>query len=295
MSKASMSLRQTCVAQFVAFIIARHDIYLKRAAGLPKPWTTDPILLDYKFCNVYRELDKTTVWLTDNWRTPHADDPDLWFAMVVARLLNRPSTLEELGYPARWKAGRFIRLVHRLREEKIPAFSGAYMISTHGTKMDKAQFLADVVLTLLWKHRAYIRPRIGDTLEAFAGRLREHHGMGSFLSAQVVADVKYVEPLRSAEDWWSWAASGPGSRRGMNRLLGKAAKPASWNEEKWLGELGALHCELTDNKAYCKARDSGKLPMIHAQDLQNCLCEFDKWCRVFYGEGRMKSRYSGRV
>ncbi len=29
---------------------------------------------------------------------------------------------------------------------------------------------------------------------------------------------------------------------------------------------------------------------LHAQDLQNCLCEFDKWMRVRLGEGKPKRR-----
>jgi hypothetical protein len=43
------------------FVRERHNIYLRRKAGKPKPWTEDPILQRNYFCNVYRELDKTTV------------------------------------------------------------------------------------------------------------------------------------------------------------------------------------------------------------------------------------------
>ena len=35
------------------------------------------------------------------------------------------------------------------------------------------------------------------------------------------------------------------------------------------------------------------MPMIHAQDLQNCLCEFDKYERVRLNEGRPRSNYPG--
>jgi hypothetical protein len=31
------------------------------------------------------------------------------------------------------------------------------------------------------------------------------------MAAQIIADPKYVEQLRSANDWWTLAAPGPGS------------------------------------------------------------------------------------
>lgn len=36
------------------------------------------------------------------------------------------------------------------------------------------------------------------------------------------------------------------------------------------------------------------LKWLDAQDLQNCLCEFDKYERVRMGQGRPRSRYPGR-
>ena len=91
-----------------AFVRERHQIYLRRKAGQTKPWTTDPILQQYRFCNVYRELDTVTKWIRDNWRRPHCDDPDLWFAMVVARLVNWPDTMAEAPAGSRDRVGMIL-------------------------------------------------------------------------------------------------------------------------------------------------------------------------------------------
>src|SRR5262249_32343480 len=86
------------LAEFVAFVAERHAIYRKRQAGLPPPWTDNPILHRWSFCNMYRSLDKTTAWIWQNWCQPNANDPDLWFAALIARLVNRIETLAALGY-----------------------------------------------------------------------------------------------------------------------------------------------------------------------------------------------------
>ena len=53
------------------------------------------------------KTDRTTRWIADNWRTPHVDDPDVWFAMVIARFVNWPDTLAALGYPGAVGTGTF--------------------------------------------------------------------------------------------------------------------------------------------------------------------------------------------
>lgn len=273
------------VEELVAFIIKRHNIYLARRAGKPKPWTDDPILQRYRFCNVYRELDTVTQWIANNWREPYAGHPHLWFNMVIARLLNWPETLEELGYTEKWNPASFSDLLNDRASHRGKVFSGAYIVSTNGVNMGKPEYLAEHVLTPLWNARSGISPQLGETLAQWHAGLMRFNGMGSFLTAQVVADMKYVEPLKGAEDWFTFAASGPGSRRGLNRVTGRPVD-APWKETAWHATLGHLQADV--NKRLPKSWEK-----LHAQDLQNCLCEFDKYERTRLGEGRPRSTYPG--
>jgi alpha-glutamyl/putrescinyl thymine pyrophosphorylase clade 1 len=43
--------------RFVSVMRERETIRLRRAQGLPRPWTADPILHSYRFCNIKREDD----------------------------------------------------------------------------------------------------------------------------------------------------------------------------------------------------------------------------------------------
>ena len=80
------------------WITERHRIYLAKAAGAPPPWTRDRSLQTYRFCNVFRELDKVTVWLRERWREPFAKNEHLWIAMCLARQINWPETLERWAF-----------------------------------------------------------------------------------------------------------------------------------------------------------------------------------------------------
>lgn len=271
------------IKRFVTFIEERRKIFIKRSAGDPPPWTKDKILQQYRFTNVQREDDKVTRWIAENWRAPHRLDEHLWFAMVVARHFNRPDTLEALGFPARWNAKKALKVLANRAADGKKNYSAAYMIVPSGTIAPKTEYLVEQVLTPMWVKRNEIKPHDGDTLASFYTRLNSCRGMGSFLTAQIIADVKYVQPLKSARDWWTWAASGPGSRRGLNRLM-KRPVNASWPEAQWLEEVQALRERVTNTA-------DRYVPSLHAQDIQNCLCEFDKYERARLGEGRPKQLY----
>lgn len=268
-----------------AFAQKRHTIYLRRKAGLdPALWTDDPILKQYRFCNVYRELDTVTAWLRENWREPNADNPDLWHAFVVARHMNNIPMLEALGGATLpWDKDRFIAIAESRRLTGEKTFGAAYMIGTRH-KGSKAIYLAEFVFQPLWQARERVRPLPGDTLTSWHMQLGLWYGLASFMSAQVIADIKHHGALRTASDWISFCASGPGSRRGLNRLMGRPTGQ-SWKEDDFRLRVSELRQELAPFFAV-----EGWVPP-DGQDTQNILCEFDKYERARLGQGRPKQLF----
>ena len=279
--------------RLLAFIRDRDAIRRRRAGSHPvgkniygQPlWTLDPILTSYHFCNVRREDDRVTRWISEHWRTPNATDPDLWFAMLVARFVNWPDTLEHIGYPVPWDRERFLTRMSARRAGRLKCYGGAYVIRADSGTPGRAtaEYQDAMMFTPLWARRVTLRPQAGNTLNSYHMLLVQQFGLGSFMAAQIVADLKYVEPLRSAADWQTFAASGPGSRRGLNRVLGYP-KQAPWTEENWRLELDRLRLWLAE-----RFQIDGEL--LHGQDVNNVLCEMDKYERVRLGEGRPRAKF----
>lgn len=268
--------------ELLDFMCERHKIFIKKNSGFSKPWTNDDILQKYRFCNVYRELDTETKWLAAEWRC--RNHKDFWFAALVFRFINWHETANDLRWPIPWDPERFIRILDERKAAGKKVYSGAYMISTHGVREPKSTYLARS-LSIIWDRREELRPRPDDTCSSFYERILQCFDLGSFLAAQVVADVKYHPTLSHANDFDTFVAPGPGSKRGLNRVFERDPK-TPFKGADWYVEFYELFATM---RILCK----DLLPPVHAQDLQNCLCEFDKYERVRLGEGRPKATYRG--
>ena len=265
------------------WIQERESIRIKKEADLQKPWTSSDILKRYKFCNVCREDDRVTKWIFENWLIPNQKSPYIVFAMCMARHFNWPDTLEAVGFPHTWNPEKVRELLkHRRDKEKKKIYTGAYTISTGGLKIEKIDYSIDHVLTPLWnQHRL---PESGETLESYWKYLQGRTGFASFMVGQVIADLKFVEPLKSSSDWLNWAPLGPGSIRGLNRFYGRKLK-CTIKQEQGLKELNEIRLLI-------KLELLLDLPL---HNVQNCMCEFDKYVRLKYDSGHVRSRYKGEA
>lgn len=289
------------VERLLQFMRERHRIYLRRfVEKLPPPWTEDPILQRYKFCNIYRELDRVTVWIREHIREPYAQHPQLWFMLAAARQINWPDTLAELiedrrgAWPrraGRWSPERACKIMRARAARGDKVYTGAYMIRGAGRNKgpreaaDKPHYTVYRVLVPLWEQRKDLSSKFKHTLRGGFEALRARYGWGDFMAAQVIADLKYTPGLSMAPDWWDWAVLGPGSRRGLTRVLGDEITHG-YSEDEALQHLGWV-------REYVEKHSD--LERLCLQDVQSALCEYDKYERTRLGEGRPRSRFNGTM
>lgn len=260
------------------WINEREKIRRFKEAGNKGPWTLDPILGQYRFCNVHREDDKVTRWIAHNWRNPHATSTMIVAAMVLARTVNWPPTLRAIGFPELWNNTNIIRVIQE-QHSKGKAWGSAYIVSTNGHAIEKALYVVRDVCCPVAK--GWQAPT-ANTLRAYYDRLRRFNGLGSFMAGQIVADLKNAprHRLSTAPDWWTWATPGPGSMRGLSVYWDLRVAPGNF-----LTYLHKMEAEVEP------LLDSNIAPLC-SQDWQNVMCEFSKYHKAKEGYGRPKSDYT---
>lgn len=270
--------------QMVYWIEERESIRKKKEAGLPAPWSDNPIMQVTYFCNVNREDDKVSKWIRENWLYNKA--PKYFtFAIIVARIFNLPSTLEELKQPLEtyWWFEHAEEVLDDMQLDSKTIWNGAYIVSTNGQKIDKATYCLNLFREVADRHLDIIDNC--KTLAEAHTALMGIRGFGSFMAGQVVADLKCSpgHPLQNAPDWNSFSAPGPGSLRGLKWFFEEPVTAKNYHC-KMQEAYDILDMELTDDV----------LDILTMQNLQNCFCEYDKFMRVTNKTGRSKRKYNGR-
>ena len=266
----------------------REAIRQRKDRGDPFPWTSDPILRDYRFCCVRREDDRVTIWVREHIRDRFAGHPYLWLMLCAARQINWPDTLAELiAAPGAWPLDDDFSPIamgaalsaRKARGDKV--YTGAYMIPAPQDRgADKHAHIATTVIGDLWRRRAEFADWSGATLEGVHARIRRSAGWGDFLAYQAVVDMRFTPLLAAAADASAWAAAGPGTIRGLNRLHGRAVD-AALPQSQARHEMRAI---------YAVAEQETGVPMDFS-DVPNILCETDKYQRVVLGQGKPRARY----
>jgi len=286
---------------FFAYARERYSIKLRREAGKPAPWTDDPILRQYRFCNVFRTDDRVTRWLKAEVLDPlGGDHPRLLRAAVVFRFLNRIDTgteVQELlldrGIPLS-EHTRWLKLVEEklraLVAQKRTILGAAYMIKTPLHK-DKVTGLAELWQPVLQRLEVLARD-IGTAqkLETTVKLLRQFPFFGPFMGYEIACDLSYTPLLANPIDAHLWANPGPGATRGIGRVV--------WGDPLKLTRHGVddiFYCIATMQRLWFASQKElnwpSAWPVWDMRTVEHTLCEFDKYQRAKLGEGRPKQHF----
>jgi hypothetical protein len=263
---------------FLYWVEEREEVRLAKDNDNPKPWSDDPIFQTTYFCNTDREDDRVTRWLRrefDPYFLHHAVA-----SFIMARVVNKTDSLRKLGWP--WNTFQEDKWRHVMSQPG--AWGSAYIVSTNGRPMPKHEYIGGLLQEAFDQFAGSVGARVPPTLSGWHKAIQALQGMGSFMAAQVVADLKNTDAhiLRRAEDWWTFAAHGPGSLRGLSWFHGEKVTPRTFESA------------LVSAREWCYSVDTISVAHLCNQNLQNCFCEYDKYMRIASGTGRSKRKYDGK-
>lgn len=284
---------------FIQFVLDRYQVHVnKDVLKLPKPWTKNPVLLDFKFTNIRREHDKTTKYLLDMIEQ-HKDAPygNKLMNIVLYRLFNKIETSQLLGWVNFGKYDDDTLRKHLL--EAKPGF--VYFTNAFYTTGMRQGFRRSYPEE---EFEPIVIPRVCNDMKTTIVRaikqaktpmevieaLKQLDGVGNFLSYQMFVDFTYLDEFPWSEN--EFVVSGPGCMKGLDYLFEDKGGLTHDELMFWLRD----NCPITKEQCQELMVDLPEYDRyMNVMSLENCMCELSKYIRAVEGTGRPKNKYRGRA
>jgi alpha-glutamyl/putrescinyl thymine pyrophosphorylase clade 1 len=265
------------------FASERQAAFERRLLGLLGPWSDDPILQTFKFCNVYRATDRVSQYLIRDvcYREEACSPVDRLFQIVAFRtfskirtweavltFLGRAPTLDDLA------DGSFRRALAHARELNGGLYTGAFILCATDAYGQGLKHLNHVELF----RDMFLHRRLGETLLACESLQEIYEAlhvfplMGDFMSYQTAIDLNYSALVNFSEN--DFTCAGPGALRGIKKVFASSnglrpAEVIAWMVKNQEREFARLN--LPFNGLWGRP--------LQAIDCQGLFCEVDKYCR----------------
>ena len=285
-------------AAFWRFAAERQRIFYRRLEGEEGPWTQDPILREYRFCNVFRAADRVSQDLIAvAYRRPDFSAEDLFLRAVLYRLFSRPATWrlieDEFGTlnAANFDPSQLGDLLEVARAEGLTIYTGAFILcatDAYGHRRKHRNHLA--LLSAMLDAGLPARVAAAQSFAEVFGLLSEWPLIGPFMAYQLAIDLNYTTLIDFDED--EFTVPGPGALRGLRKVFIDLGDLTPAQAVHWLVDYqGRAEDEFGAPAPTLFGRQ------LHAIDAQNLLCEVDKYCRVAFPQltsnrTRIKQRFS---
>lgn len=282
MDEKKIIKRQEIYDLYWYFACERQNIFLKKKAGLPAPWTDDKILQDYKFCNSYRVNDRISQYLLKNiiYNGKKYDDKDIIFRIILFKLFNKEFTWELLENSIgditmkSFDFKKFSNILETAISSGQKIYNDAYISCANkafGYDRKHDNHLA-LIQKMFFEDKIYEKILSSKTMEEAFYIIRSYPLIGNFMAYQLVTDINYSNAVNFSE--MEFTVAGPGSLRGIKKCFistGDFSKEdiiryMCYNQEQEFKRLG-LNFKCIGNRP---------LQLI---DCQNIFCELDKYLR----------------
>lgn len=285
------------------FAAERQAAFERRVSGAKAPWTKDPILQEYKFCNVFRASDRVSQYMIRNvaYADFSDDAADRLFQIVAFRTFSKIETwnflIEKLGRPPRiidLKNGSFEKAIVEAKKANGGLYTGAFILcATKAYGFDeKHRNHVGLFKDMFLKSNAQKRILGANSLEQIVSCLQSFPLMGPFMAYQTAIDINYSDLVGFSEN--DFTQAGPGAERGLKKAFVDLGDYTPAETILWMVEQQ----EAEFKKLRLKFSGLWGRP-LHAIDCQGLFCELDKYCRealpkLVSNRSRIKARFAPR-
>jgi hypothetical protein len=259
------------------FIKERNKIWKLKIAGTKPPYSPDPILSIYRFCNIFREFDRQTIEFHALLSPLRADFP-LWLLnMFYCRMVARTETIKTIGLLS-FDGKENKKLYKRLINSSRPRFGTPYVfpisVIQKSNTPTREKFITEYLPSIMnvvadeisqWKRKS-VYDGVESILPLFKYNLR-------FLWTEVLIDVAYQFP--QYVDLFGRFPIGPGSIPTMSRI----------NLDK---DPSLLVTDLSLLFVDTDITFNGKQLRLSAENWEGIGCEFRKYTNLKSGKGRKR-------
>ena len=283
------------------FASERQQIFEKRLAGQPAPWTDDPILQKYKFCNVFRATDRVSQYMIRDvcYHTEDCSAEDRLFQIVAFRLFSKIETWDAVrNFLGRSPTmdnlvdGSFTKALEYANEINGGLYTSAFILCATNAYGQPRKHLNHVELLrdMFVNHQLAEQLLSASSLQEIYTLLHAFPLMGDFMSYQTAIDLNYSDLINFSEN--EFTQPGPGALRGMAKVFENLGNYSPSEVIMWMVEQQTKEfARLGLPPATLFGRP------LQAIDCQNIFCETDKYCReaapeLISARSRIKTAYT---
>jgi hypothetical protein len=265
--------------EMIGFANKRMMIYEEKEKGNSPPYSSDPILNKFRFCNIYRELDRQTIFYHKFLRHIRSNFP-LWLLdLSFCRFICNTETIEKIGLPS-FHENKNTELYQKLLQLPSPKYGNAYIFPIsiiQKSKYDTREkflcfYLPKVIKEVARQIENFNKESVSNVLpkiiELFGFNFRFHW-------TEILIDVAYQYPDKI--DLFKQFPIGPGALPTIKQI----------NDRKTPEEVClTLTHTVPDNFNYLEL--NGEKVYLSTENWEGICCEFRKYKNLLNGKGRKR-------
>lgn len=321
----TMEINQIYFDNYWHFITERMNIWHKRVIlEEPAPWTDDPILQNFKFTNVIRDLDRLSLYerrhilskideMDDSWSDERRLQwkKSILLNIMIFRLWVKPDTYEVHGFidltdpkwKEKWEAAKPILL--QRREDGVSNFTAAYYVcnlracnpNPETQKNKTANAIAQIDYWTSHIDEIYdgaiVQPKsMREQIDYFVTLTC----VGAFTAYEYACDIaevtRYCKNHLVAWDQDNGTNVGPGAKRGIDWIFRNKGGMSDYQCILYLRSIWKHELQVRGKlEQFLNQLPKELNGDIDLRVIEHCLCETQKYNKAATNTGRPKEAF----